>query len=1078
MCINQAMPKRFYSLDILRGFAALIVVLWHWQHFFYVGTQPGVYDVRELPLYDIFSFFYLKGWLAVDLFFTLSGFVFFWLYSHKVSEGIISPVEFTVLRFSRLYPLHFMTLLIVAVGQLWFMSVTGDYFIYPFNDVKHFLLNLLFVSSWGFEQGYSFNAPIWSVSIEVLLYTIFFIYCRLLPVRLIIVMAISIIGFLVLPPYSPPIARGIGSFFMGGCIFLVYKKVIFSGNMEQIYKWISYITVFVWVFTLINMQFDISYFFSQYNQTPGNRYPGIYFHFITQNLDWYWSAIVLFPLSILFLTMRETLRWKYQSRLSFLGDISYSSYLLHFPLQMAVMAIVICQDINRSVFYSTWLMLFFFCALIIISLVVHKYYELPLRSYFRSINVSALFAEYSGRWGIESLLKYITVKLKEVTPGKVYPHMKGERISLSIIFLTIISVYIWTMPRTVVLEDDGLFIMAAYFNGVAHPPGYPLYTLLAHMSTWVPLGSIASRVHLLSGLFAASACVILWVIAFRLFREKVPAYATTLCFGFSLTLWSQSIIAEVYTLNVLFVSIIFLNCLLLIETGKNQHFRQKLNCLFFLYGIALTNHWPLLVLSTPMFIALLWPKRREVMKGASGSMPYLLAGLLPYLWMLIRSSMDIEISFYGPIESWKDFWFYISRQGYHDIDFSPSAGWADRGYFILYSVAETARQFGPAGPVFILGGMIYQFFVLKKNVILALFLGYLGSTVVLICLLGFDYDLLHRAIFRVYPLVSYLCASIWMGTGIVAISRCCIYLGKGTIEKKIPVLGFTMLVSLTTFASNLPENYRSNDFWARDYARTILDSLPADAILFISTDVNVGPIGYLNRVEGYRKDVKLYHSKGQLFDNRLYTPFKVNSGQVKRSLEKFINSTSSPVYYTDELMHGFGKEYYGLYSKVLKDSQDDIVRAVLSPELLGYWSYILDKKKPFDVWERMHYQSVMSDGCRLFIMIHEYAAGEAGNVDELGRLRDGLCDNLQGIFLLIDFGMQKESPDWNYLEQLINKAEARLYEARGKAESALLDYYTGELFSMKGNYRDANLAYLRSIRIWNHPDNPAYTRIK
>lgn len=67
----------------------------------------------------------------------------------------------------------------------------------------------------------------------------------------------------------------------------------------------------------------------------------------------------------------------------------------------------------------------------------------------------------------------------------------------------LLVLYGWSAPRTVALEDDGLFLLAAYFNGVAHPPGYPLYTLLAHLITYLPLGSVAWRVHLLSGIFGA-----------------------------------------------------------------------------------------------------------------------------------------------------------------------------------------------------------------------------------------------------------------------------------------------------------------------------------------------------------------------------------------------------------------------------------------------------------------------------------------------------------------------------------------------------------------------------------------------
>ena len=62
-------------------------------------------------------------------------------------------------RFSRLYPLHFATLLFVAAAFLAF----GPY-IYE-SDAYHFVLNVLLASSIGFEKGYSFNGPSWSISV-------------------------------------------------------------------------------------------------------------------------------------------------------------------------------------------------------------------------------------------------------------------------------------------------------------------------------------------------------------------------------------------------------------------------------------------------------------------------------------------------------------------------------------------------------------------------------------------------------------------------------------------------------------------------------------------------------------------------------------------------------------------------------------------------------------------------------------------------------------------------------------------------------------------------------------------------
>jgi hypothetical protein len=93
--------------------------------------------------------------------------------------------------------------------------------------------------------------------------------------------------------------------------------------------------------------------------------------------------------------------------------------------------------------------------------------------------------------------------LDPLAPGRAWPH-------LLIVCAAVFSVYAYTIPRTIALEDDGGFIMSAYYAGIAHPPGYPLHTLLAKPFTLLPFGSVALRVHLLSAVLGAATCGVLW----------------------------------------------------------------------------------------------------------------------------------------------------------------------------------------------------------------------------------------------------------------------------------------------------------------------------------------------------------------------------------------------------------------------------------------------------------------------------------------------------------------------------------------------------------------------------------------
>ena len=240
-----------------------------------------------------------------------------------------------------------------------------------------------------------------------------------------------------------------------------------------------------------------------------------------------------------------------------------------------------------------------------------------------------------------------------------------------LVFVVAMSIYLWSMPRTVVLEDDGYFILASWFNGIAHPPGYPLFTMLGHLAAQVLPGTAAVRVHTVSALFAALSCVMLWCVIYKLYGNRLLALTGAFMLAVSRVFWSQAIIAEVYTLNCF----LFL-CLFRMGLELRDRYHQDGTKLLFsmavVTGFGLSNHWPLLVLASPALVFLIWPARHRIMSRLPLLVAGLCIGLLPYVWMVWRSQMNPEISFFGPIESLSDFWFYLSRKPYASVDTSFS----------------------------------------------------------------------------------------------------------------------------------------------------------------------------------------------------------------------------------------------------------------------------------------------------------------------------------------------------------------------------------------------------------------------
>jgi hypothetical protein len=98
-------------------------------------------------------------------------------------------------------------------------------------------------------------------------------------------------------------------------------------------------------------------------------------------------------------------------------------------------------------------------------------------------------------------------------------------------FVASFSLYAATCARTVTGEDSGELIAAAYELGVAHPPGYPTWCLLAKAATLVPIGEVAFRVALLSAFFGALTVLLIAAILLVLTASWPAALLSAFSFG-------------------------------------------------------------------------------------------------------------------------------------------------------------------------------------------------------------------------------------------------------------------------------------------------------------------------------------------------------------------------------------------------------------------------------------------------------------------------------------------------------------------------------------------------------------------
>ena len=117
-----------------------------------------------------------------------------------------------------------------------------------------------------------------------------------------------------------------------------------------------------------------------------------------------------------------------------------------------------------------------------------------------------------------------------------------------------LAAYLATLQRGVPGGDSGELIAAAVTGGVAHPPGYPLFLLLARATAAIPLGTIAARVNALSAVCDAAAAGLLTFVVARLSRSLGAGVLAGGLFAFSTRVWAYATVAEVFALNNLLLA--------------------------------------------------------------------------------------------------------------------------------------------------------------------------------------------------------------------------------------------------------------------------------------------------------------------------------------------------------------------------------------------------------------------------------------------------------------------------------------------------------------------------------------------
>ena len=425
-----------------------------------------------------------------------------------------------------------------------------------------------------------------------------------------------------------------------------------------------------------------------------------------------------------------------------------------------------------------------------------------------------------------------------------------KKIFAAISFVLSLAIYLLTIAPDVYYTDSGELAAVANSLGIAHPTGYPLFTLIGHLWSNLLPWSAVFNLNLMAAVATALSASFIFLASYELvaniiLKKKVGEFIqnfdqlllslfVSLGYSFALTTWKQATSVEVYSLQLVIISL-YLYLIIKAYFTKEDSGRLLIAAGFTL-GLGFANHLTSFML-IPAGLIVLFTKtsKQDRWKLFGFVVAVTLLGFLLYIYLPVRSSQSPEFNWGAVHRSFDKFWYHVTGEQYQVWMFSDGNAWKEN-FKLFFSLIPA--QLTWIGVLFLVYGS-YISFKQSRTLFYVLF-----STLFLCLFYSLNYSI-HDI--DSYFVTAYISMFLLMLIG-----------AKYIVMKQKSLVYLFAFIPLFNLYTNYSDSDLSEDYSVSEFERIVTESAEKDAIIISAQwDFWVSARWYNDKIESERTDITL-----------------------------------------------------------------------------------------------------------------------------------------------------------------------------------------------------------------------------